>query len=326
MTLPYPLRLLCLCLATFFLVHLVLGLGTWLLSPAAVRMARRLRPGTAARLLLSLRLFPLAGSVFLVAGLCVPSYLWLEPRASAEEVGFTCLAAALMAGAIWAISIARALGAATRSLRCIRRSQRLGRAVQLPGELSPVWVMEGAPVSLVLAGILRPRVFISRAVVDALSAEQLAAALRHERAHRISRDNLKRLLLLLAPDLFPFSRRFATIERAWARFAEWAADDGAVAGDSLRSLSLAAALVRVARLGPAPQPSPLVACLVDAGADLSARVERLLRCVPPGEESARTLPVMAAGGMVAVAASAVAVMMHPVTLHTAHRLFEQLMH
>jgi len=330
MTLLYPLRLLCLCLATFFLVHLALGLATWLLAPAAIRLARRLHPGTAARLLLGLRLFPMAGSVLLVAGLCVPSYLWLEPRAAAEEAGFACLAAALMAGAIWAISIARALRASARSLRYIRRCRRLGRPTHLLGELSPVWVIpvkgiDDAPLSLVLAGIVRPRVFVSRVVVDALSTEQLAAALRHERAHRTSRDNLKRLLLLLAPDLFPFSRRFAALERAWVKFAEWAADDGAVAGDPLRSLSLAAALVRVARLSPAPQSSLLVTCLLDHHADLSARVERLLRAVPPDEESARAIPIVAASATVAAIVSAIVAMLQPATLDTAHRLLEHLM-
>ena len=331
MTLPYPLRLLCLCLATFFVVHLVLGLVAWLLAPGAIRIARRLHSGAAARLLLTLRLFPAAASAFLVAGVCVPSYLWFEPRADGEQVGLACIAAALMAGAVWAISMARALDATARSLRYVRRCRSLGRPAHPPGEDSslrviPVYVIDDACASLVLAGIVHPRIFISRAVMDALSTEQLAAALRHERAHRISRDNLKRLLLLLAPDLFPFSRRFAELERAWARFAEWAADDGAVAGDSLRSLSLAAALVRVARLAPAAPSAPLVTCLMDRASDLSARVERLLRAVPPGGESARTTPVFAAGAMVAALATGAAVMLRPATLDTAHRLFEQLMH
>ena len=74
------------------------------------------------------------------------------------------------------------------------------------------------------------------------------------------------------------------------------------------------------------QPSPLVTCLVDDGAELSARVERLLRAAPPGEESERAIPVVASGAAAAVLAGAAALMLQPATLHTAHRLFEQLMH
>jgi len=325
MILPYALRLLCLCLATFFVVHLVLGLAAWFLTPAAIRMARRLRAPAAARLLLVLRLFPATASGLLVAGVCVPSYLWLEPRTAAEEVSLASIAAALTAGAFGAISMARAFRVAARSMRYVRRCQRLGGRTQLPGEISPVWVLEDAPAILVLAGIVHPRILVSRAVIAALSTEQLAAALRHERAHRVSRDNLKRLFLLLAPEFFPLSRRGAALERAWSKYAEWAADDSAVAGDSFRSLSLAAALVKVARLGPVPRWSPLTTCLLNDG-DLAARVERLLRGVPPGGSSAPRTPVVAVSAAIAVLAPAVAMMLRPETLHTAHQLFERLMH
>ena len=94
MILLYLPRLACLCLATFFLVHLALGVAAWFLAPAAMRMARRLGAGAAARLLLTLRLFPATASGLVVAGVCVPSYLWLEPRAAAEEVSLAAIAAA----------------------------------------------------------------------------------------------------------------------------------------------------------------------------------------------------------------------------------------
>src|SRR2546430_1176329 len=94
-----------------------------------------------------------------------------------------------------------------------------------------------APMAIRMAERINPR-----AILEALSAEQLAAALRHERAHRISRDNLKRLCILSAPDILPFLGGSAELERGWAKFAEWAADHAAADGNPDRSLSLAAAL------------------------------------------------------------------------------------
>lgn len=326
MTLAYSLRLLCLCLAAFFLVHLAVGLVVLAISRAAVRRAERMAPRSAARWLLALRLAPLACSLFVVAVLCVPSYLWLEPEAVAEEAGFACLASALLGLAVWCFSIARGVRAFVRSLRYIGRCQRVGFGTRVEGDPSPVWVMEGATGALMLAGILRPRLFISRKVMTALSRDQLAAAIRHESAHRVSHDNLKRLIVLLAPGVVPFFRGFGSLEAHWARFTEWAADDSAVDGDSRRSLSLAAALVRVARLTPAPCPSPVIASLLDEGRDLAARVDRLLRVAPVSDKPRQGMPVVSVGAALVLTGLLVAAMLQPATFHSVHRLLEELIH
>lgn len=321
---PYLLRLLCLCLASFFLVHAALGLATRIAAPAAIRLAERMRPRLATRLLLALRMFPLALAVFIVVGLCVPSYLWLEPGATAERVGFACSAAVLLGVAVWGISIARVLRATAASLRYTRHCQRLGRQTRVPGEPSPVLVVEGEAPLLALAGVIRSQLVISQSVLRALSGEQLDAALRHERAHRTSRDNLKRLFLLAAPDILPFSRGFADLERGWARFSEWAADDRAIEGDGRRSLSLAAALVRVARLGAPPRPSPFLASLVADGSDLSARVDRLLRAKPPQEKPLSGMRALVGSAALLMVGLLVAAMLRPATLYSVHRLLEHL--
>ena len=67
-----------------------------------------------------------------------------------------------------------------------------------------------APV-LAVAGVVHPRLVISRRVMHGLTAEQRDAALRHERAHRTSRDNIKRFLILLSPDVLPFLRAFTGV-------------------------------------------------------------------------------------------------------------------
>ena len=240
MNVSYVFRLLCLSLGSFFLIHIVVGLLVSLVSPMAVRFSERITPRAAARFLLILRLLPAGSALLLVSGLCVPSYLWLEPAGATENIGLWCLAAVGLTVAVWGMSLTRAARAVLGSFRYIRRCRQVGRETG-----KAVWVVESSAPVLGLAGIIRSRLVMSQALVNALSKDQLEAALRHERAHGVSRDNLKRLLILLAPDVLPFVQGFGPLERGWAKFTEWSADDRAVAGDSQRSLSLAAALVRV---------------------------------------------------------------------------------
>jgi hypothetical protein len=319
MTLSYAGRLLCLSLACFFLVHFALGLAIAAAAPRAIRMAERMRARSAARFLLSLRLAPAALAIVTVVGLCVPSYLWLEPDAATEDVGIACLTAALLSVLIGGCSLARSFRAVARSQRYIRYCRRAGHATALAG--GPAVLVEGSGHLVRLAGVFRPQVVISRDVVEALSGDQLDAALRHEHVHRGAFDNLKRLLVLLAPDVLPFLRGgFATLERGWARFTEWAADDEAVAGDPYRSVSLASALVRVARLGAATQAPLLVTSLL--AEDLTARVERLLRGEVRAEEPHGWTRMVAAVAGVVVAAGVV--WFYSGGLSSIHELLEHL--
>ncbi len=313
----YAFRLLSLSFAAFFLVHLAIGLAAAWFAPIAIRMAARMHPRAAARFLLTIRLFPCMSALVIVAALCVPSYLRFEPAAAAEDVGMACLAAAFLTIAIWSISFARAGRAWSDSRRYLRQCERTGNQLDLAGE--PALVVKGTAVAL--AGLIRPRVIVAEEVVKTLSSDQLDAALRHERAHATSRDNLKRLLLLLTPDVLPFFRAgFDRAERAWAKFTEWSADDRAVAGDASRSLSLAAALVRVARMGGVRQPSPLITPLV--GEDLTARVDRLLHAAPQIEKPDRWTPAILASAAAVLAT----VLLQPAALSSIHRLLERLIH
>jgi hypothetical protein len=322
---PYFLRLLCISLAAFFLIHLALGVLVRLFSAAAVRAAEGLSPRRAASFLLAVRLLPSACAFAMVAGLCVPSYLRFEQRAGGEEVGLACIAAALLCAACFAIAAVRSWRAASRSLGYIRYCEMVGRRTCLGADASPAWVVDGPAPFLVLAGIVHPRLMVSKDVVTALPADQLAAALGHEHAHRVSRDNLKRLLMLLAPDILPFWRSFDALERGWSRFTEWAADDHAVAGDSGRSLSLASALVRVARMGACPQAPPLVTSLLADNEDLAERVNRLLR-ETPAPSAAGTWPVLLPLACGLLGAPVAALLLQPSILYPVHGLLEHLTH
>lgn len=326
MNLPYTFRLVCLCLASFFIVQAALSLIARAAAAGAIRLANRVRPRSAARLLLLLRLFPAGIALLIVAALCLPSYLLLEPHANAERVGLACSLAALLGAAIWASSLLRVVRAAAASLRCARNWQRIGKPFRLPEEVADILVVDDDAPLLALAGVFRPRLVASRAVLEQLSPDQLNAALRHESAHHSSRDNFKRLLLLLAPDSLPFIRGFASLDRAWSRFTEWAADDRAVGSDECRSLSLAEALIRVSRMGASPRLSPFLSTLLPDDDDLSTRVNRLLQPARGPEKSRRTMQFLAAGAALVAAASLAAVLLHPATLYTVHLLLEHLVH
>lgn len=324
MILSYFLRLLCLSFASFFVLNVAAGLLVRICSKSAIRRADTKPPRAAARFLLVVRLLPFALATLFVIALCVPSYLWLEPAATSEWVGLLCVALGLLGATTWLISIARTAYSLLASLRHIRFCRFAGQETRMPGESSSLVVVENEAPLLALSGLLRPRLLISRGVLHALSSEELDAALSHEQAHRRARDNAKRLLLLLAPDILPFTRPLRSLERSWSKFAEWAADDQATGGDSRRALSLAAALVHVARMGSAPRLPYLSTSLLAGDIDLSARVDRLLHAIPvtrarkqPERYRFRTAGLLLAGGVAAA-------LLAPAALSSIHELLELL--
>ena len=326
MILPYFLRLLCLSLASFFLLHLALGIATRIVAPFAIHFGESLRPRFASRLFFALRMLPATLAISIVVGLCLPSYLWLEPEATSERVGLACLAAALLGAAAWAVSVHRAIRAVADSLKFSRDRQELAWEAYAPGEPHPIAVLEEEAPLLALAGIVRPQIVISDGVLRALSSDQLAAAVRHEQAHRASRDNFKRLLLLLAPDVIPFAPTTAALDRCWARVTEWAADDEAIAGDAERSLSLAAALVRVARMGRGPVLSPLVNALVSGEHELRERVDRMLGPASAPEIPRRGIGILLSAVELGIIPLFVGLLLRANTFYSIHQLLERLIH
>ncbi len=326
MILPYLVRLLCLCFASFFVLNAASGLLAIFASRSAIRFAESRASNTAARFLFALRMFPFVLASLFVIGLCVPSYLWLEPAATAERVGSLCVVLGLFGAATWFASLTRTVHSLLASLRHNRLCRSVGQETRLQGNSSSIVLVEDETPLIALSGLFRPRLLISRGVLRVLSAEELEVALRHEHAHRTSRDNAKRLLLLLAPDFFPFVRPLRMLEHSWSKFAEWAADDQAAAGDSSRALSLAAALVQVARMGAAPHLPFLSTPLLVGDRDLSARVDRLLHpdavTLPSISKTQSTLRT--AGLLFAICLAAA--LLAPSALSSVHELLELLLH
>lgn len=328
MILPYALKLLACCAAAFFLVHAFLGFAAWGAAPMAIRFAEKMPARQGARFLLFLRLLPVSLSLLIVAGLCLPSYLLFEPRVSAERMNLLCSAAALCGVAIWAVSISRSIYALIRSSEFVRTAELAGRATSLPEDPSLTAVtFSGAPI-FGLSGIFRPRVIFSRDVQMALSPEEFGVALCHEKAHRNSGDNLKRLLILIAPEALPASRFFARLERAWTKLSEWSADDDATRGNAQAPLILAQALVRVARLGVAPHSRLSVSLVGDS--NLEERVNRLL-LMEPGDavqsslhKSFRWVRAFGSGALLLLALLPIALKVWPSIFYTMHVVLERM--
>lgn len=319
--LSYPLRVVFLVLACGYLLHAALMLAARLASPVLDRWAAGMAPRAAANWALAWRAAPAALTAAVIFGAVMPVYLRFEPARHGEAVGMAFLLAAALGAAVSALALARN-ARAVWSLRRLRREFRRGaRKLCASGPIAasalPVWRVRAEEPFVLLAGMRRPRVLISTAAYERLTAPQLEAALRHEQAHQAAGDNWRRWLLLSLPDALP-GWHWRSGDERWTRYSEWAADEAAAGDEPWRALDLAEALLAIGRGGkssaaPAPGgPSPSrygapVTGLASDGRELAARVERLLAVppAPPGRQG-RPWPAWAVGaaGLAALALAA----------------------
>jgi Zn-dependent protease with chaperone function len=246
------------------------------------------------------RLFPSALATAFVTALFVPSYLAYEPRELVEGFDLTLTALAIAALALCVIGAVRAVGASRAANARTAEWMRHARPIALEGTNLPAFEIDADAPLMALVGILRPRLLVTRGLVDALTAEELGASVTHEIGHSRAWDNVKRLAMRAAPDLLGVGEAARTIERRWAAAAERHADAYAAGGAA--RCALASALVKVARLMPAADaPTSTgawraawepISTLVGGG-DLAARVEGLLDDRTPARTPARFAWVVA---------------------------------
>jgi Zn-dependent protease with chaperone function len=283
-----------LALAWFLAFNAAVTAAAALLSVGLARRTRQAWPGR----WLALRLAPAVLSIAFVATVFLPSYWRFEPREGVEGFDVTLTALAVLAMAVMGSGIARGVVAWRSAARRTERWMRLSRPLSLAGVSMPAFAIEADAPVMALVGVLRPRLLITRPVLAALTDEELRASVAHELGHWRACDNLKRLAMRIAPDLWFAAGPAHSIERRWAAASEHAADRGA--GESERErCALASALVKVARLTPPATPiDEPISALVDGG-DITARVQRLLDDSP--WEAGRRLPRWLAPGIMAPA-------------------------
>jgi Zn-dependent protease with chaperone function len=279
-----PLKGIELALVAFLLVNLAAGAASLVLCRPflAARDGRSAR--RRARTLLALCLLPGTASLLAVLAFFVPAYLIHEPAGSGETLG----APAVLLAAVSAAAIAWTLG---RGLRTWRRTRRLAHAwaavarpLTLAGAGLPAFEMPHPFPVVSVVGLRRPRLYVARQVLAALSNAELEAVLAHERAHVTSRDNLRHWLIAVCPDVLSGLAGRARLERAWLEAAEDAADETVARRGPAAALALAEALLAVARLVPAHSSAPLPVLALHNGDDLARRVRRLLGTVAPADE------------------------------------------
>ncbi len=237
---------LALCLAVMFLVLAVTSVLSIPLARFLERKLERASARTTANVLLAFRLFPFSLAVAVSAGLALPSFMEFEPPSTNEMVNWPLILLAALGCSVLALMASRAV----RIWRTTTFMQRqwLKHSHPVSGVTTgvPLYQIDSRTSLLAVTGIFKPRVYVSRAVSDALTEEELSAALSHEIAHVRSCDNLKQVLMkIMAPP--EWFRGLQSTGEAWTRASEVAADERALA-QGASALELSSALIKVGRL------------------------------------------------------------------------------
>jgi Zn-dependent protease with chaperone function len=272
-------------LSVFVMVYCILSLAVCLAWRAVWLHSRQNPIRRIADLLFALRMLPLAAAAVITAAFTVPSFLLLEPRAIDEPLGGIPLVMGICGAMLGMFGVANASMALRRASRTISAWTSVAQPVASCAQIPVLRISQVFPATIIppmtAAGIFHPKVLLSGAAESMLTTNELQTALNHEIAHVRRRDNVKKLLLRFVT--FP---GMSGLEAAWLDATEMAADDAAVSSAG-EALDLAAALIKLSRLGPVElgpvepgsiEPATdLTAALVRSPASvINARIERLI--------------------------------------------------
>ena len=233
-----------LCFAVMFLMLAASVSASVLLARFLGRMLRNTSPAASAGILFCFRMSPLALSAVVSFGLVLPAFLKFEPAATGEMVSWHLMALAALGLAGLLMVVIRIAGMLRTTAALEREWIRHGALLDVARLPVPVYCVSEATSLLAITGFVRPRVFVSRDILEALDRDELAAALAHEMAHLRALDTLKQLLLRSTQ--LPL-RTWRRMDAVWSSTSEMAADEGAVR-QGASALELSSALIKVGRL------------------------------------------------------------------------------
>ncbi len=324
---------LCLALTVFFLLNAVLSHVATALWLVLREVAQRWSASARAGAIFALRVLPPTLALAFVATLLLPAFLMYEPYPAPEAVGWPLLALSLVSACGVGLAFCRGVASwrATRRLTAewLSRAER----VAFEGVSIPAYRLRHPTPVIAVVGALRPRLFVTGQVFDALSREEMEVALAHERGHLVARDTLRRAVLKVCRDLLPFGWTGRVLDRAWAEEAERAADEYAARDGAAGALNLAAALVKIARMMPTGTShiAPVSAFLLEVTDDgLAGRVRRLTDMAAAGGERTRRTRLASRNtlrvSLVGLAAMLAATLPDTQVLTTVHTLAERVVH
>lgn len=269
-------------LAFFFVLNLAastLAATAWrVFSP----MSESWSAGRRVQVIFALRILPTVFAFVIVAAFLLPSYLLFEPHYSEETVSFKIALFTLLSAVGVGIAMYRVFGAWWVTRRLIADWIRLSDKIKVDNVSIPVYRVRHPFPIIAVIGTFRPQMFVAKQIFDSLSPDELKAAIAHEYGHLTTHDNLKRTLLRICRDLLLISNG-SNLDRAWAENSEAAADEFAAnTGGNSTALSLASALVKIARIVPqGTKPAmPVGAFLIEAHTvDITWRVHHLLKLI-----------------------------------------------
>jgi Zn-dependent protease with chaperone function len=324
----YELLGICLVLTALLAVNSLASLFFTAIWRLGERWLVSLSAHARAEILFALRALPPVLALIFAGILVIPAYIAYEPHVTAEIVstklgGLALLSAAGVAFASW-----RAYRSwdATRSL--LSGWLQVSERINLPSLTIPTYRIEHSFPIIAVVGSIRPRLFIASSVLDALTKDELTAAIAHERGHLTARDNLKRLVLRACRDVLMLVPVGRPLDLAWAQAAEAAADEHAAREDSDRALNLASALVKIAKMVPVRERAevPLGAYLIGAEETqgVKARISRLLEIASNGIDQDNRWLIRAAQAisLIGFALLAIAAAGNPGVLMRVHDMIE----
>ena len=300
-------------LAAFAICWVVLGIIAVVAHRCAGPFLAALHPRPRAALLLALALLPLVVAMLVDALAFAPAIGgWVVDEHCHPSTGCATHVPVVHADVLYAAGLVLFAAAAAGSLlwfiaRRLHRSLRLATALRWlaePSEGQPFETIESREQFAYCIGLLRPKVVVSRALVDRLSPMQLEVVLKHEQAHAIRRDNLRLWLAGLA--LLPLPGRIKQLFLEDLALAGEQVCDRAAIADGHHELVIETLRVFVPE---ARSSRHRARATFDRPTTIAARIESLRR------GHTRNLPVYVVHAAIAIAYGACAVVTTDVVHH-----------